>query len=416
VSAEGKTPFDTQVLYVYVPRRFRNPATLLSDRAILEKDVNPVMLPFSLSKADPDVFYDQMTLHQQFLDTHKNIQIHDVSMAHLNHTEEVIDGKPSTLRDLLYSNPKITRIYRFEKEAKLNLSVSASEYFGVTKWLDNVLAQFTEYHPRRVYGSPVVRFAADTSSVTSDAKSKYSSRFKVTSGTAYDPTSSSAIKSRRNAWVSGPPLELFFEAGKGTSLQDDDFPPLSGYDGQSVEDSNSAGYSGPGGYGVPSATGKSAKSSITPGTEPSTTMTLHLEEMVRAAVAATTAKLAEEFKELKAENARIKEDFRTLQETLSTLPNQITDSTTKALTGPTSPITDLQQDVLGIRASMEAFMSSIQEAIHHRGPITAQLGPQNYGDQGAPLASPPRKLPRSTEFSADSPMAVEAESGIGDHQ
>jgi hypothetical protein len=53
VSAEGRTQFDTQVLYVYVPRQFRVPATVLSDRAILEKEDHLTMIPFSLSKADP---------------------------------------------------------------------------------------------------------------------------------------------------------------------------------------------------------------------------------------------------------------------------------------------------------------------------------------------------------------------------
>jgi hypothetical protein len=78
VSADGKYTFDTPILYVYVPRRFRAAATQLSDRAVLEKNVSPTMIPFSLSKSDPMIFYDQMARHHQFLDEHKNIQIQDV--------------------------------------------------------------------------------------------------------------------------------------------------------------------------------------------------------------------------------------------------------------------------------------------------------------------------------------------------
>jgi hypothetical protein len=167
---------------VYVPRRFRAAATQLSDRAVLEKDVRPTMLPFSLSKSDPMIFYDQMARHHQFLDEHKNIQIQDVPMDNFDFSKESIDGGDSaTLRQILNSNKKILRVYRYEDAEKLNLSVHTSDYFSVTKWLDRILSQFQAYRPKRVYGRPVVRFALDTGSVQSDQKSKYSSKFKASS-------------------------------------------------------------------------------------------------------------------------------------------------------------------------------------------------------------------------------------------
>jgi hypothetical protein len=177
VSADSRTPFDTQVLYVYVPRQFRVPATVLSDRAILEKEDLLTMIPFSLSKADPEVFYDQLALHQQFLENHKNIQIHNVPTNHYAHSKEQINGTEQSLCELLQSNTKILRIYQFDEEAKLNISVRDSDYFSLTKWIDLCLEQFVEYHPKRVYGSPIVRFTTEVGSTSSDAKSKFSSKF-----------------------------------------------------------------------------------------------------------------------------------------------------------------------------------------------------------------------------------------------
>jgi hypothetical protein len=106
VSAEGKPTFVSQVLYVYVPRRWREAALFLSDRAVMEKEERPMMIPFALSKSDPKVFYSQLALHQKFLDTHRNIQIQDVAMTHFNATKEVLNGKEATLSATLLDHPK----------------------------------------------------------------------------------------------------------------------------------------------------------------------------------------------------------------------------------------------------------------------------------------------------------------------
>jgi hypothetical protein len=92
---------------------------------------------------------------------------------------------------------------------------------------------------------------------------------------------------RRNAWSSGPPLELYFEA----DLSDDDefpqqIPKPGGYGGRVT---HSDDRSGVGGYGGHSTSVKSGKRSITQQTEPMSAVTKNIEELVEAAVAKSLA-------------------------------------------------------------------------------------------------------------------------------
>ncbi len=104
------------------------------------------------------------------------------------------------------------------------MSVKEVDYFNMTL-IDETLSNFKAFNPKRVYGNNVVRFAGDDGSVASSTggKSKYSSRFQVSEGNDYDPTSVQNAAPRRNAWASGPPLEHYFDADLS---DDEDFPPL----------------------------------------------------------------------------------------------------------------------------------------------------------------------------------------------
>jgi hypothetical protein len=220
----------------------------------------------------------------------------------------------------------------------------------------------------------------------------------------YDPTTSSIFKNRRNAWMSGPPLELFFEPGR-SSQDDADFPPLAGH-GVAQDDYSTSGSGG--GYGTPSAhsfggqssAGKSGKSSITHETEPTSEITQTMEELVQAAVAASTAKLAKDFQELRAENAKIKADFLALQTSIAALPAQLLDGTLVALRSPSSPMYEMQQ-------MMMAFMQKVEVS------LTELRMEASRSSDPAKLSSPPRKVSRSDPSSADSPMALSAEGGVG---
>lgn len=213
VSAEGMPVFDSQVLYVYVPRKWREAALFLSDRTVFEKELRRTMIPFALSKADPLVFYWQLATHQKFMNTHRNIQIRETPMTHFNSTTEIIGGTSTTLSKLLIDHPKISRVYRFPEINKVNVSVKEDDYIIMTKWIDEILSNFKAFHPKRVYGNNVVRFAGDDGSITSSTggKSKYSSRFQVSEDNDYDPLSVQNAAPRRNAWASSPPLELYFD-------------------------------------------------------------------------------------------------------------------------------------------------------------------------------------------------------------
>lgn len=158
------------------------------------------------------------------------------------------------------------------------------------------------YHTKQI-----VRFASDAGSTSSDNKSKFNSRFKV-------PSKLGVMRgSADHLW------NLSFEAGKGPISEDEEFPPMQGLGSPSASDQSGGRSYVEGGYGGYSASGKSGKSSLTQqGTAPATTMTHNLEKLVKAAVESTTAQLTKEFQKLKAENQKIKEDFRSLQEMFST--------------------------------------------------------------------------------------------------
>lgn len=170
------------------------------------------MIPFSLSKSDPLTFYQQLALHQKFIDNHRNVQISNAPAAHVMTTKEDILGTPKTLNQLLQQHPQVQRISIFQNEDKVNLSVNVADYFNVTSWLDTNLARFTKYQPKRTYGSRnSVGLLGDDQSggSTSQKSSKFSAKFKVAPTALYDPTTV-PVRPRRNAWANGPPVTLVF--------------------------------------------------------------------------------------------------------------------------------------------------------------------------------------------------------------
>jgi hypothetical protein len=185
---------------------------------------------------------------------------------------------------------------------------------------------------------------------------------------------------------SSTPLELFFEPGRG-SQDDADFPPLAGH-GIAQDDYSTSGSGG--GYGAPSAhssggqssAGKSGKSSITHETEPTSEITQTMEELVQAAVAASTAKMAKDFQELRAENARIKADFQALQTSIAALPAQLWDGTLVALRSPSPPMYEMQQ-------MMMAFMQKVEVS------LTEFRMEASRSSESPKSSSPPRKVSRS---------------------
>jgi hypothetical protein len=75
VDCPGKKPFEVQVYHVYVPRRFRDAATYLNDRAILETQTLTNLIPFAVVKNDPASYYPKMVAHPKFLHEHHSITI-----------------------------------------------------------------------------------------------------------------------------------------------------------------------------------------------------------------------------------------------------------------------------------------------------------------------------------------------------
>ena len=148
VKAPGKEMFETPIISIYVPRKYQAAATALNDCSINNQD-DLSLIPFSLSKNQPDQFYYHMTKHAEFLHVHRNIQIVSVSLADYQNfsvpdpLNPLLDHSPKTLAQLLNENPLIHRIYPHSSLNKIQISVLGVDNFPlVGAWLDKILPLF----------------------------------------------------------------------------------------------------------------------------------------------------------------------------------------------------------------------------------------------------------------------------------
>jgi hypothetical protein len=70
VECPDKKSFEVPIFQVYVPHRYRDAATYLNDRAILETNALTTLVPFTVAKNNPSAFYPQMVNHAKFLHEH----------------------------------------------------------------------------------------------------------------------------------------------------------------------------------------------------------------------------------------------------------------------------------------------------------------------------------------------------------
>jgi hypothetical protein len=115
VEKPGKKAFEVPVLQVYVPRRYRDAANYLNDRAILKTQMLTTLIPFSVAKNNSEAFYPHMVSHAKFLHDHRSITIKSVPPSDyssgLSIKEVGTPMKKVTLKAALNSNKLISAIH-----------------------------------------------------------------------------------------------------------------------------------------------------------------------------------------------------------------------------------------------------------------------------------------------------------------
>ena len=220
VECPGKKTFEVPVFQVYVPRRHRDAATYLNDRAILETNALKTLIPFTVAKNDPYAFYPQMVSHAKFLHDHRSITIKGVSSSNF---ESVPSNQPiphlqhvATLKAALNSNKMINEIHDKFDNKTLIISTTEQNVQEITKWLKEVLPMFP-YSP--TVADPGKRYTdGGGTSVTTRGTGKYSKVFAPITDTdsmtdtTFDPsTIASSRTTRTNAWTNGPPINVTFD-------------------------------------------------------------------------------------------------------------------------------------------------------------------------------------------------------------
>ena len=433
VHAAGKPSFDTQILSVYVPRKYHEAATLLNDFSINERD-DLSIIPFSLSKNAPDQFYQQMSLHAEFMHDHRNIPIFSVpSSPYYSNTiafPPQHEGPQVSLAQILSSNPSIYRIYPRLEDDKIQLSViGVDDYYKVCKWLDELLLSFS-YAPYRLRST---RANSSTNqqppqhtspSSKTPFTNKYKDRFAVTATSqpsTFDPSTTPhprAPRRNHNAWNIGPPIEVVYDPDEPNN-----FPPLA------PADNNTNAQTFPqqhdvarpvlvnGGYGpqpvdlahIPPPPprigggrghGRHAaqysrqfikapqnKNPDLDNNQPNFEAPENLEEIIAKAVAASTRKLAADLQDTQDRFLAIDAKFSELQQMITDNARSIaaatSEATITALTGPTSPFItradnlqrhdqQLQTEtkITNMQISLDQLIAAVTALTHPRVPPT----------------------------------------------
>ena len=153
VECPGKKPFDVPVFQVYVPRRYRDAANYLNDRALLVTRTLKTLVPFSIVKNNPKAYYPQMVAHAKFLFEHPSITIARVSQTDYETTlpdTNIADNiQPASLRAALRSQHFFTKVHENMEKQTVMVSLTYATYDEGCKWIDSILRRYP-YHPARV--------------------------------------------------------------------------------------------------------------------------------------------------------------------------------------------------------------------------------------------------------------------------
>ena len=469
VNAPGKPEFATQLLSVFVPRKYHEAATLLNDFSINERgDLS--IVPFSLSKTAPDQFYQQMSQHAQYMHEHRNIPIFSVP-ASPYYSDTIVfpeqsEGPQVSLAQILSRHPAIYRVYPRLDEGKIQVSViGADNYYKVCQWLDDLLPSFS-YKPHRFLSRAAPHENPSTAPLyPNPAKkkpfaNKYQDRFAINTPTTadFDPSIIRAYSGnhrrspKSNAWHNGPPIEASYDPTEPCDLTAE-FPPLpaphplvnGGYGPQPNEpaitpiprrattplpppdrasDGRGFGQQLPHHTPVPIAT-----TTLAPTTPPELPPApVSLEAIIARAIAKSTAKLTAELANNKAKFLQIEAKFTKLQQMITNNARQIaaatSEATISALTGAASPFITKddnlqnQQQHLRTESKITAMQISLDKIIS----VISNLSPTTQVPATPPRAhkvskrdhQEPSDSPADSDSTTFDPMD-EGEAGVGEH-
>ena len=409
VECPGKKSFDVPVLQVYVPRRYREAANYLNDRALLKTRTLKTLVPFSIAKNNPEAYYPQMVAHAKFLFDHRSITISSIPPTDYMSTVPDADINESlksmTLQKALRSNKLITKVHENLENQIVTLSLTSATYEEGCKWIDTILRLYP-YHPERVKAS--MNTSGSSLDGGSARGSKYASVFPAsddtnrTEDTSFDPsTIASSRASRSTAWNRGPPLNVTFNPNtttKAVSINPDTqtrtfstYAEALGGSEHSHSDNDS---------------------DTTPQSRTRST-TNDISALVEKALEQERHVLDIRFKDLESKQREFLEKVATWETTIKTMQQQIVEATVQGtmtvLTGTTSPfatkeealqqqtkssqdIQSLKEQVTTTNRTLAILQRSIESLVSRIQTIPSHL-------EDSSITSPPRKM-RATELTA----------------
>ena len=225
VSCPGKKPFEVPIYQVYVPRRYRDAANYLNDRALLETMALKNFIPFSVAKNDRQAFYPQMVNHAKFLHGHRSLVIKAVpptDYATVKSTKPINQSlQAATLKSALMANQMIMGVHENFDNRVIAVSMTEEHLTTLKSWLATILPLY----PYR----PLVSTPESRSNGSLDGNSvrtgKYSKLFAPTLETnttvdnSFDPSTITSVRTpRANSWTNGPPLNVTFDRRASRSV------------------------------------------------------------------------------------------------------------------------------------------------------------------------------------------------------
>ena len=413
VSCPGKKPFEVPIYQVYVPRRYRDAANYLNDRALLETMALKNFIPFSVAKNDHQAFYPQMVNHAKFLHDHCSLVIKAVpptDYATVKSTKPINQSlQAATLKSALMANQMIMGVHENFDNRAITVSTTKEHLTTLKTWLATILPLY----PYR----PLVSTPESRSNGSLDGNSvrtgKYSKLFAPTLETdttvdnSFDPSTITSVHTpRANSWTNGPPLNVTFDRRASRSVTLNTTPNTRTYssalrqyvNGDPMNDSDE-------------------DSDSTPLTRPSAS-TVDVGELVAQALANERAQLECRMTELESKQQAFMESIDKWEHTLSEMRKQIVDATVtgtiSVLTGHQSPFAT-KADTQKIRDDNATEFQSLKESmisttngvsvLQAHMTLLLQRTEQLFAANHEPdIKSPPRKARATEPLPADSPM------------
>jgi len=352
VECQGKKSFDVPVFQIFVPRRYNVAAKYLNDRAILETQTLKNMIPFSVSKNDPETFYREMVTHAKFLHEHRCITIQQVPPSDFSTTFPtncIDDDMKKTLHHVLLNNKMIDRVHVHKDKTSVIIAVNSKNVKSVEEWLDEKLPDYP-YGPTRDT-RPTSNASIGSSSNRTGKYSKIFGQAKENDSStecSFDPSTIASTTSPRyknNAWSNGPPMNVSFNRRQrnrvSLNLENDDDKNKT--EDNHLEDGTDKIRDGDSYRGYGDTFSRTSNNSNTD------SIKTEVSAMVEKALAAERATLAAKFEALERQQQEFNNKVKEWDQKMMTLKNDIVDSTVKGtvtlLSGTMSPFATKEDNI-----------------------------------------------------------------------